>query len=335
MNTVAQRLYTQSFRDLNDQWSCGPLDAHRNCCRGVVKDKRLRSDLGGTVWVPIGGIYTSGRERCKSNSCRPGDPWGCSMVNARHNWKRSRAAFERWVDSGAGRSVYVVRFTSAGQHGAKPAAVLNSATWGISRILAGGSWIRERKQFGLIGHIVTTSVSAELRVQGNIDWTVHKWATFAGDRVLDEDELSDLRRRAASRWDRAIDDSKVDTLTRVSDLQPVTRKDIDAVMQASSGALSPLDRSASKLPARLAVQWGSIDTAVSMADLRRNDRDRFREYALAVERKKLWTPNRLSADDSQDPGWSDILSDVRAMMPEYLDGPFETKRRLSSGKGKV
>jgi hypothetical protein len=325
-----RKLYTETFRKLKHQWTHGPLDAHRMCCIDRKADRsRFR---------------TSGLHRCGSLSCRPGDPWGCSMLGARLHWDRTLSIFSGWVQSGG--SAYATLFEIEGAATCCLTDVLDAAQLAITRALGGGTGARDRESYGVQGTVVTTEVA--LTVGGG--WVVRKYVMLALEEALADDQMDQLSQGAWARWSRAAESTGPHRSMRKCGLRRVLGNDLKVVTQRVAGCISACDWPEKKMPGLLELEWSPPTPEIGVPELAywfrtrvsRNSigeefsrstaaTGRFSEYAIGMLGRKTWNTGRIGT--SSENRWRDLVSIAREIGPRYIDGPFpERVRRTTPSK---
>lgn len=187
--------------------------------------------LGRGLW-----IYTldGGLDRCGSASCRPGDPYGCSMIRARLHRAKTKLILDAWLAAGnaAGLGLYEIE----GKPGVSLRNVMGFAQLAFSRGLGGGAWSEVVRGLPVAGQIKTLSV-ARAKTGG---WIVRRWAII-GLPVRQGHEIEVISDGIARRWLRSLERESGIARRRHRGLRLIGERDVAGVATIVTEAFSPLD----------------------------------------------------------------------------------------------
>lgn len=322
------RLYLKSMELLKTQWVIGPLAGHRGCCRlPLAATKRwLASNPKARIrlWQ-----FASGRYRCRSNSCRPGDPFGCSMANERLNEDRTESIVGSWI--GADHSVYLCRFDVYGEPGDALDHVMDAAQLAMKQALGSGSWLASKVKHGVAGQIMSLSIRSFAN-----RWVVRRWLILGTAGELEAEEIVELTRSLRSRWGRSLNRGEKQFSLRTSALKAVGADDVLATAQLVTGTdASVIDMAARYRgsEADLVGLYGDSEVGgseeLAIFELPEPSRD-FMEYANALFAVKTWSAYRSGGSREIDAAWNRSIDDARAIKHRYIDVEISTANR--SGK---
>ena len=218
--TTEQQLYRETHRLTKLQWEIGPLRGQFGCWRspGIVE----------------GGEKFDWSVRCKSSACKPGDPYGCSMLKAREYSERTKHLLGEWL--GAGHQAYATLFEVTGQPGEDLRAVYRASQKAMRTLLSGKRWVGRKQRFGISGQI--TSLSFAKSAQGS--WIVRRWLILAMGVSLVDAEESELAEFLEDMWARSLLTGGMLSY-RVKALHQVTSGGAPGLAQFITGCFSPLD----------------------------------------------------------------------------------------------
>lgn len=224
--SVESRHYSASWRLLKTQWAIGPLSSHRICCR-MSSEQRLPfneadPDAQFKLWH-----RASGELRCKSVSCRPGDPFGCSMTRARTYRDRTQLILGGWLRRG--HHAYLARLETRGAADEPLDLVLSDAQSGVRAAFIG----KYRSTQGIVGKIDAVNVTRT----SSDEWIVRRWALMCGTRELDAAAREILEDGIRRRFERAVSRGSVIGVHQLSG----SFNEIMAVSQLMTGCRSRLD----------------------------------------------------------------------------------------------
>lgn len=335
-----QRLKKDSRRRLELQWKYGPLAKLRTCSSGeraAVRAGRF-IEYKGEIIRPLSSEYRlDGKFACRMNACRPGDPLGCSMTNARRYKKRTEYAATQWLRGGEGRSLYLMQLEAIGAVGQKPGEVVDRVIEATKTAVSRQPWARARQQYDLAGKILTFSV-------GKISeqWIVRRRVLIAGGRELRENELVRFARGIERRWTKGLDE--IDT--RAYGLREVLEYEIPAVAQFMTGCVSPVDPAEEPWLSNLMREFKADPAEQSPRELaeafweakgaRESD---FWQYVRGMIWLPVWTAKPGRGDDRLTERWNVCVQDARKVVGNGIPEELLTKRAWTGppawARGKV
>ena len=214
------RLRKESMRLLGIQWRTGPLRGHRGCSIGNrAVDDALR-------------VHT----RCNSDSCRPGDPFGCSMARARLHRSKCELILNGWVENGRTAWLGVLEVTASPQERLKN--VLTSTQMIFEKPFANRPWAREKEAYGIGGRFSTTEVT--MTTAGG--WIVRRWVVLASERELAEPDIDKVSARLHEMWLGAHPKAETKSLIlSAHGLVEIDRQSVQSVSQRMSACVSAMD----------------------------------------------------------------------------------------------
>ncbi|WP_166999085.1 hypothetical protein [Paramicrobacterium fandaimingii] len=325
-----RQLQKESRRLLELQWAYGPLKKLRTCCSGEAAaehaGKFIQDDHEAKgVERPLSSRYRlSGRFACRMNSCRPGDPLGCSMTNARRYKKRTEYAATKWLRGGEGRSLYLMQLEAIGALGQKPGEVVDRVIEATKTAVSRQPWVRARGQYELAGKILTFSI-------GKIgeQWVIRRRVLIAGGRALSCEELARFSRGIERRWARGL--SEIDT--RAYGLREVLEHEVPAVAQFMTGCISSVDPAEEPWLANLRMEFKADPAEQTPRELaeafwaaagsRKSD---FRLYVDAMDWLPVWTAKPGRGDDQLTERWNACVQDARHVVGNGIPEELLTRR---------
>lgn len=244
------QLNNESLEALRTQWAVGPLKTHRGCSRASTATVRERKRAMGNGPTPM-WMLTDARFRCGSNTCRPGDPYGCSMNNARSNEAKSRTMLDGWLRHGG--TAYLGLMEHCGARGEQLEKVKQAAKNAFSSAFGGGVWSDTRSRLGIAGQMATLQVAKG----SNGGWLLRRWVVLACETDL-ECELDDLAAGLSARWSRSIGegtttDPDVRAAVHLRDVQPEM---VRTVTQTITNSFSDFEPAVERWAGALDAEYG-------------------------------------------------------------------------------
>ena len=261
--------------------------------------------------------WTDGRQRCKSNSCRPGDPFGCSETKARNQYDRTEHLLSGWLR--AGHYAYVISFAVTGTRGSGLETLIDEAQAGMKRALGSSSWVAEKKAAGVVGQISSLAVA-----QNNAGaWVVRRRLALAVVDPLNKVALEKLRANLIQRWERASYTEL--QATKFRGVAPSTSSAAAQFISGYSGEFDPVIPSGSN-PWEAAATDERRPSDLDLAS------DSFSEFAHATKGRQLWSAQVQKSSDSDEVQlWNRFLEQSVALEERYIPIEISTSRRRSPG----
>jgi hypothetical protein len=192
--------YVQSENDKMLHWRIGPLQGHRGCGRNKSSANRLADSQLSPPAKRNGREYFD----CQSISCRPGDPYGCSMMKGRLRADQAAYILDRWFGLDERNSAYLGLWEVWGSQNATLQRLLDEAHAATARAFDNGAWHRSAKAAGLVGQLRSLTVT---RSRSGA-WIARRWIVWGVHRG-DPGVIAVAVERAGKRWKDA-DDTWVD-----------------------------------------------------------------------------------------------------------------------------
>lgn len=286
-----------------------------------------------TVWIR----KWDWRRRCKSNACRPGNPFGCADINARMFRNRTAHILNAWL--GAGHAIYLAAFAATGEDGASLNDVMSAVQKGVrAAVLDRGP---ELAHAGVVGRTFGRSVAYGPGKR----WTVRRWVLLGMERHLDNRALNRLDNGIGRAWSRVTAENPLFSDARTFSVRSIAKFEVRGVTELIWGSPSSLiEDSEAAFTEGLRIEYEIADVRRSPADLcrayfdamRSNNRGRtkalnadglaFAEFADSVSIKGTWTTYVSHARTESASEWNEAVATARKLRPSYLDVPVRSSR---------
>ncbi|MEX1078512.1 MAG: hypothetical protein WED09_05340 [Homoserinimonas sp.] len=224
---LREELVKESSRQLKIQWKIGPMEGQRGCCRDGQGNK-----TGVAAEEDDAGNFT--KFACKKPACRPGDPFGCSMTKARHERDKFSFIIKEWMKGGG--HAYLVLFELRGKKDLRLSGAIDKSLDAIREPFLGKTWTTRKQKHGIVG--VAKNLQVTRSKSGR--WIVRRWAILTSTRELDGREIDALDSYFSAKWSKAIAVSGRISRGRVTGLQRIFDKEIEATAQFITSSYSPL-----------------------------------------------------------------------------------------------
>ena len=245
----------ESQEHLRLQWRVGPLGGHRGCTRAsssTVSERfaaEPKAGRGLSHFTRGGGL-----NRCGSVSCRPGDPYGCSMIEARLHASKTALILDRWMNAGHG--AYLGFFELTGVPGVPLTRVMQAGVAAMKESFGGKSWNDSVVEFGVGGNIRTLSVART--AAGS--WILRRWVVLGVAEAIDDVGVENLTTGVSGRWQRSLAASDDIESRRSKGFRWISRGEVPTIASFVTGAQASLDAKGAIFSESLALEF-SIDRA--------------------------------------------------------------------------
>lgn len=183
-------------------------------------------------------MYTDGEGkqfRCGSISCRPGDPYGCSMIGARYRADQAEHILKGWIASGG--YIYLTLCEVTGGPTDSLRSVLTAGRAAINAAFGGSKWARAVRELDVAGQIRTLGVTRS----ASGAWILRRWVVVGVSADLGE-ELERQSSQINARWTQSLERSALLLAKwRAMKLKPVSQAEVSAISQLVTGCESPHD----------------------------------------------------------------------------------------------
>lgn len=286
-----------------------------------------------TVWVR----EWDWRRRCKSNACRPGNPFGCADINARMFRNRTAHVLNAWL--GAGHAIYLAAFAATGEEGASLNDVMSAVQKGVRAAVLDRA--PELAHAGVVGRIFGRSVAYGPGKR----WTVRRWVLLGTERHLEDLALNRLDTGIGRAWSRVAAKNPLFVDARRFSVRSIAKFEVRGVTELIWGSpSSSIEDSEDAFTEGLRIEYELADVRRSPADLCRayfgamgsNNGGRtkamnadglaFAEFADSVSIKGTWTSYVSHARTDSASVWNEAVAAARKLRPSYLDVPVRSSR---------
>jgi len=334
-NQAEMQLYRRSRERLRQQRAFGPTPMLRDCSKSW--------EYGWTNQI-------DGRRACRSDACRPGDPWGCSALKIRRFRVWTSELLRRWLR--ADRAAFIGLFEVTGERSGNLAELWEASSEALKAAVQKRR--RSLQSAGASGFLYTRAVTRSVKRE----WIVRRWVVVGFGGELDAWALQSLSARVGESWDDSAVARRGVAAARFVGFAPVQRHEVDAVAQVVVGDELSTERGAcldasSVFRDSIKLSFGICPdelTPESMARLyyegvgsgRGRLGDSYVEYATSMGGIALWNAYANRGDIS-DVGraWNECLSAAKSVPVSHLPYPgrkrapsYREKRRRWAGCGK-